>query len=115
MVVVPGGATIIESAYGSPQVTSEPTREKVIVVHQAGTWTEAVVIRGLLESAGIASPASTTTDPFPLREPPKGTHGVEIQVLETQAEEAKRIIADYLASNESIEIESTPADEPSTE
>ena len=75
----------------------EPTREAVVVVHQAGTWTEALVIRGLLESAGIASPASTTMDPFQLREPPKGTHGVEILVLKSQADEARRIIADYVA------------------
>ena len=80
------------------QSTPEPTREKVIVVHQAGTTTEALVLRGLLESAGIASPPSTSTDPFPLREPPKGTHGVEILVLESQADDARRIIADYLSS-----------------
>ncbi len=79
------------------QVSEQPNREKVIVVHQAGTWTEAVVIRGLLESAGIASPASTWTDPFPLRKPPAGTHGVEILVLESQADDARLIIADYLA------------------
>ncbi len=74
-----------------------PTREPVVVVHQAGTWTEAMVIRGLLESAGIESPASTSTDPFPMREPPKGTHGVEILVLSSQADDARGIIADYLA------------------
>ncbi len=78
-------------------MSEAPTREKVIVVHQAGTWTEAVVIRGLLESAGIQSPASTFTDPFPLREPPKGTHGVEILVLASEADEARRIIAEYRA------------------
>ena len=80
------------------QLDPQPTSEKVIVVHHAGTSTEALVLRGLLESAGIASPASTSTDPFPLREPPKGTHGVEIQVLESQADDARLIIADYLAS-----------------
>ena len=80
------------------QPQPEPTREKVIVVHYAGTATEALVLRGLLESAGIASPAPTSTDPFPLREPPKGTHGVEIQVLESQADDARLIIAAYLTS-----------------
>ncbi len=49
-----------------------PTPEKVIVVHEAGSWTEAVVLRGLLESAGIESP------------PP---------------DDARRIIAEYLAGN----------------
>ncbi len=76
-----------------------PTREKVIVVHEAGTWTEALVLRGLLESAGIESPPPTSTDPFPMREPPKGTHGVEILVLESQADDARLIIAEYLAGN----------------
>lgn len=80
------------------QSRSEPTREKVIVVHCARTLSEAMVLRGLLESAGIASPASTFTDPFPLREPPEGTHGVEILVLESQADEARRIISDYASS-----------------
>jgi len=78
-------------------VSEEPTRERVVVVHQAGSWTEAVVIRGLLRSVGIDSPASTSMDPFPMREPPKGTHGVEILVLESQADEARRVIAEYLA------------------
>ena len=81
------------------QSSPEPTREKVIVVHYARTVSEAFVLRGLLESAGIASPASTFTDPFPLREPPKGTHGVEILVLESQADDARRIIAAYLSSS----------------
>jgi hypothetical protein len=83
-------------------MTHHPAPERTIVVHQAGSWTEAVVIRGLLESAGIASPASTTTDPFPMREPPQGIHGVEIIVLESQAEEARGIIRDYLDSSASI-------------
>jgi len=83
-------------------MTDDPAAERTVVVHQAGSWTEAVVIRGLLESAGIASPASTTTDPFPMREPPQGIHGVEIIVLESQAEEARRIIQDHLESSASI-------------
>ncbi len=76
-----------------------PTPERVIVVHEAGSWTEAVVLRGLLESAGIESPPPTRTDPFPMREPPKGVHGVEILVPESQADDARRIIAEYLAGN----------------
>ncbi len=70
--------------------------ERVITVHSAGSWTEAVVLRGLLASAGIHSPAPTTADPFPLREYPVGTYGVEILVLESQADEARQIIAEYL-------------------
>jgi hypothetical protein len=84
--------------------------ERTVLVHTAGTWTEAVVIRGLLESAGIASPGSDSTDPFPLREPPEGTHGTEIVVLESRAEEARRLISEYLASNESIEADESQED-----
>lgn len=57
---------------------------------------EAMVIRGLLESEGIKSPGSVSTDPFPLGEPPEGTHGVEIYVLESQVGKARRIIAEHL-------------------
>lgn len=81
-------------------MSREPARERSVVVHTAGSSTEALIIRGLLDSMGILSPASTPTDPFPLREPPAGTHGVEILVLESQAEEARRIIADYLDDSE---------------
>jgi hypothetical protein len=94
-------------------MTDQPTREKVVIAHTAGTWTEAVVIRGLLESAGITSPASTTTDPFPMREPPEGARGVEIVVLESQAEEARRIIADYLDDSEIVTDEG-PSGEQNT-
>ncbi len=76
--------------------------ERTVVVHTAGTWTEAMVIRGLLESAGFISPGSVSSDPFPLREPPEGSHGTEIVVLESHAEEARRVIAEYLAGNKPI-------------
>jgi hypothetical protein len=69
------------------------SKERVAVVHTAGTTPEAMVIRSLLESEGIPSPGSVSTDPFPVREPPEGTHGVEIYVLESQAEKARRIMA----------------------
>jgi len=77
------------------------------LVHQAGSSTEAVVIRGLLESAGLASPGSAGSDPFPMREPPEGFRDTDIVVLESKAEEARKIIADYLSSNDSIQIEDT--------
>jgi len=72
------------------------SKERLVVVHTAGTLAEAMVIRSLLESEGIPSPGSVSTDPFPLREPPEGTHGVESYVLESQAEKAGRIIAEHL-------------------
>ena len=72
------------------------------------------MIRGLLGSVGIVSPAPTSTDPFPLREPPKGTHGVEILVLASQADEARRIISDYLAEAR-VESGQEDSEEPSNE
>ena len=80
-------------------------RDRVVNVHTAGTAAEAMVIRSLLESAGIFSPDPMVADPFPLREPPKGTHGVEIFVLESQAAQAEKIIEDYMNSDESVETE----------
>lgn len=77
--------------------------EKAVLVHTAGSMAEAMVIRGLLQSAGILSPGSVSTDPFPLREPPEGTHGTEIVVPESQAEEARRIIEERLHGNEGSE------------
>jgi len=59
-----------------------------------------MVIRGLLESAGIHSPDFDSADPFPLNEVPEGAHGSEVYVLESQAKEAKRIIAEYVKGNE---------------
>ena len=77
-------------------MTQQHSQERVVVVHTAGTLAEAMVIRGLLESEEVRSPGSVSTDPFPLREPPEGSHGVEIYVLESQAEKARRIIAEHL-------------------
>jgi hypothetical protein len=82
-----------------------PAAERAVVVHTADNPIEAMVIRGLLESAGIVSPGSVSTDPFPLHEVPEGSHGVEIVVLEPRAEEARKVIADYLAGNKRIEGE----------
>ncbi len=82
-------------------MTNDPHQDRVVVVHTAGTATEAVVIRGLLESAGISSPGSVSSDPFPMREAPEGLHGPEILVLESHAAEARRVIAEYAKGNTS--------------
>ncbi len=78
--------------------------ERTVVVHVAGTWTEAVVIRGLLESAGITVPNPVSTDPFPMREPPMGPHDTEILVLQSQADEARRLIDEYQSGNKGPEL-----------
>jgi len=72
--------------------------ERVVVVHTAATTAEAMVIRGLLESAGIDSPGSATSDPFPMNEAPD-MHGVEIYARESQADEARSVISEFAKGN----------------
>lgn len=81
-------------------------QEETVAVHRADSWTEAVVIRGLLESAGIDSPPLTRTDPYPFSNPPADFPGAEILVRESQVEDARRIIAEYLAAAASAPPES---------
>jgi hypothetical protein len=84
------------STDGHTHMTQQHSNERVVQVHTADTATEAMVIRAMLQSAGIASPGNVSTDPFPLNEPPEGTHGVEIYALESQADEARRLIESQL-------------------
>ena len=81
------------------QPDSHHSKEKVVVAHVAGNAEEAMVIRGLLASNGIYSPGSESTDPFPLNEPLDASDGVDILVLESQAEKARQLIEDYLKDN----------------
>jgi hypothetical protein len=78
--------------------------EKLVIAHTADSASEAMVIRGLLESAGIHSLGSASADPFPLNETPEGAQDTEIFVRESQAAEAQEIIAQYAKGN------ATPAD-----
>jgi Putative prokaryotic signal transducing protein len=82
-------------------MAQQPDKPRVVNAYTAGSRLEAMVIRRLLESCGIQSPDPVTTDPFPLDEPAEGTHGTEIYVLESQADEARRIIESYNRDAES--------------
>lgn len=79
--------------------------ERAELVHTADSTAEAMVIRGLLESAGIRSPGSATSNPFPvpMRESRGGVHGVDVFALESQAEEARSLIAEYLRAGATAE------------
>jgi hypothetical protein len=68
-------------------------KDRLVKVYEAPTIAETIVLRGLLKSAGIYAPDFDTVDPFPLHDPPEGWHSSEIWVPESQAEEARRIIA----------------------
>ena len=87
------------------------SNERVVVAHTAESATEAMVIRSLLESAGIATPGSVSTDPFPIPEDPENPHNLEILVLESQAEEARKVITEYLAGNAAITEDTDAADD----
>ena len=82
------------------------SRDALVIVHRASTSTEAMVIRSVLESAGLQVPDFSPGEPFPMHVPPAGMTDGDIAVLSSQAEDAKRLIADYLASGEGVEIES---------
>ena len=68
------------------------SRERAVLVHTADSIGEAMVIRGLLESAGIRSPGSASSNPFPVSESPGGGRSVEVYALESQADEARKLI-----------------------
>jgi hypothetical protein len=87
-------------------------QDAVVIVHRATTSTEAMVIRGLLESAGIKVPGSAPGEPFPMHTLPGGMAEGDILVLSSQAEDARRIIADYVSSEEGVEIESSDEEPP---
>ena len=95
-----------------PDLPSLPDRGPSVVVHKAGSPTEAMVIRGLLESAGIRLPEASGGNPFPLKEAHSGEGSVNIEVLASQAEDARRIIADYQSSEDTITLDDSK-DEPS--
>lgn len=90
--------------------SGRPADQRVVVIHRARTLAEAVILRGLLESAGIASPAPGHADPIPVRLAPRGLPGNDIRVLESQADEAREILAAYFASA-SGPAEEEPEDE----
>ncbi|MGH9715874.1 MAG: hypothetical protein ACRD4R_03975 [Candidatus Acidiferrales bacterium] len=87
------------------------SRERAVLVHAAESIGEAMVIRGLLESAGIRSPGSVSSTPFPVSESPTGGRGVEIYALESQAEEARMVIEEYLRADENEKDSGGESDE----
>jgi hypothetical protein len=83
--------------------------EKLVKVFESEEETEALVVKGLLESAGIESdlaPLSLTQYAFP------NIGGTIIQVREEDAETALRLIAEYRQGQPEAEEEETPTEEP---
>lgn len=80
-----------QSSPAAPQPTPDPN-EKLVKVFDSEDEPEALVVKGLLESAGIESDltsASMVQDAFP------GLGGMIIMVREEDATRASAVIADY--------------------
>jgi hypothetical protein len=85
--------------------------EKLVTVFQAEQEAEALVVKGLLESAGIEcnlTGVEFTQDVLPMG-------GVAILVREEDEEPARQIIADYQHSPEQESWEETEFDEMASE
>ena len=74
---------------------------KLVEVFEAPQESEALVIQGLLASAGIESLITTTDSPLPPDVIP-GLGGVVVRVEPEVAEEAKRVISEYHDSPEIV-------------
>lgn len=67
--------------------------EPFVVVFEADNAAEAIVLRGLLESAGLESPQASFTDPFPGAFGAIFTHDTSVLARASQADEARELIA----------------------
>jgi hypothetical protein len=77
-------------------------REKLVRVFDSERESEALIVSGLLESAGIDSDV-TSTDAAQNIYP--GVGGSVILVREDQADEARRIIEEYRQSDEAADVD----------
>ena len=79
-----------------PEESAEPNpNEKLVKVFDTEQESEAMVVRGLLESAGIETDMTSINAQ---QEILPGVGGTIILVREDQAEEARRVIAEHLDS-----------------
>ena len=76
-----------------------PNDEPIVVVHTVRSWTEAIVVRGLLKSSGIESPELGNSGPSPMPDLAPILQGIDIYALASQAEQARRLIAEYFAES----------------
>ena len=78
------------------QYDYQPSHEPIIVVHTVNSWTEAIVVRGLLMSAGIESPELGHSGPSPMPDLAPILQGIDIYALQSQAARAREVIAEFL-------------------
>jgi hypothetical protein len=104
-----------ELDYSSAEMQPNPN-EKLVKVLDAATEAEALVVKGLLESAGIDSDLTAAEDADIVHRV-RGLGGTDLLVREEDAEEARRLIAAQqqtpLADDvETAEIETTEEPPP---
>ena len=85
--------------------------EKLVKVFDSEQESELMVVRGLLESAGIETVTTNLDAPQDIL---PGVGGIILQVREEQADEARRLIEDYRAGGEAAaeEAEAGPDADP---
>jgi len=86
-------------------MSDERNKEHAVVAYAAETPAEAMVVRSLLEGAGIHSPNPELVNPLKLPAGKIGLRLVEVWVAESKAEEARRIIREYLQEGQSSEFQ----------
>jgi hypothetical protein len=86
---------------GSPKARPNP-KEKLVKVFDAERESEALVVSGLLDSAGIDNDV-TATDAAQNMYP--GVGGSIVLVREEDADEARRMIEEYRQADETAEID----------
>ncbi len=89
-----------------------PSQQALVQVFDTADETEAMVIQGLLDSAGIES---MITSPDAPQEVMPGLGGVVIRVRADQAATAKQLIEDYRASSAVEVTEEAGGDFPPSE
>lgn len=96
---------------GFPMSPEKEPSPELVTVFETPEDSEALVVHGLLESAGIQS---LVTSLFAQQEILPGVGGLVIRVPAEQAEEARRVIKEYRASPaaEEGEAETEPTGEP---
>jgi hypothetical protein len=89
----------------APEVSSKQTpnpNEKLVRVFDTDVESEALIVRGLLESAGIESDITALDAPQDIL---PGVGGTVILVREEDAAQARQVIEDYRRSPQEIESE----------
>ena len=79
--------------YSSAEMRPNP-KEKLVRVLHAATEAEALVVKGLLDSAGIDSDLTAAEDMDHMVHMVKGFGGMAVLVREEDAENARRLIAE---------------------